>query len=255
MTSRRRPGPTPRPCSPSAGRATRPRPASGSRRPGSRTSTSRPTCWARSRCRRMPDSYSPGQPSEAIIYAASHLAAWKSTPGAITWLREALKGRGEEVQGRGQGQAARRPVRSRRGAAPAAAAAVRRLAGRLPPVWPPRRGRGPARPALDGPGHQPQPAALILAHAMGLEPPTPAQMWDVLAQAMQEPKAGEPHRPTRLQVRPGPIWDELRSAPGGDRDRVRRGRRPGSGGLRPRRPGQAPERGTRRRACSTMPGP
>ena len=51
-TRARRPGPTPRPCSPSAGTGTRPRPASCSRRPGRRTSTSRPTSWARSSRRR-----------------------------------------------------------------------------------------------------------------------------------------------------------------------------------------------------------
>ena len=40
--------------------------------------------------------------------------------------------------------------------------------------------------------------------------PPPRVFWDLLARAMQEPMAEEPHRPTQLQVRPGPSWDELR---------------------------------------------
>jgi hypothetical protein len=35
-------------------------------------------------------------------------------------------------------------------------------------------------------------------------------MWDVLARAMSEPAMGRPHRPTQVQIRPSPSWDELR---------------------------------------------
>src|SRR5262249_57443574 len=35
-----------------------------------------------------PGSYSPGDESEALNYLGSFLAGWKSTPGAVAWLRE-----------------------------------------------------------------------------------------------------------------------------------------------------------------------
>ena len=43
-----------------------------------------------------------------------------------------------------------------------------------------------------------------------MEPPSAAMIWDVLAQAMSDPMMEQPHRPTQVQVRPDPIWDELR---------------------------------------------
>ena len=37
--------------------------------------------------------YSPGDESEALNYIGSFLAAWKSTPGAVAWLRENVEGK------------------------------------------------------------------------------------------------------------------------------------------------------------------
>jgi hypothetical protein len=51
---------------------------------------------------------------------------------------------------------------------------------------------------------------LVLAHEMPEETPSAAVLWDVLVQAMQYPAAGEPHRPTELQVRPDERWEALR---------------------------------------------
>jgi hypothetical protein len=34
-------------------------------------------------------------------------------------------------------------------------------------------------------------------------------LWDTLVQAMQNPSAGEPHRPTQLQVRADERWQSL----------------------------------------------
>jgi hypothetical protein len=41
------------------------------------------------------------------------------------------------------------------------------------------------------------------------EAPPAALLWDTLVQAMQHPAAGEPHRPTELQVRPDERWEAL----------------------------------------------
>src|SRR5262245_29374675 len=38
-----------------------------------------------------PGYYSPGDESEALNYIGGFLAAWKSTPGAVAWLRESVK--------------------------------------------------------------------------------------------------------------------------------------------------------------------
>src|SRR5262249_38280319 len=38
----------------------------------------------------------------------------------------------------------------------------------------------------------------------------PAALWDVLLKAMQSPAAGEPHRPTQLQVLRDDRWEALR---------------------------------------------
>jgi hypothetical protein len=51
---------------------------------------------------------------------------------------------------------------------------------------------------------------LVLAHEMPEETPSAALLWDVLVQAMQHPAAGQPHRPTELQVRPTERWEALR---------------------------------------------
>ncbi|MBL8830555.1 MAG: hypothetical protein JNM18_26515, partial [Planctomycetaceae bacterium] len=39
---------------------------------------------------RIPETYGFGDVNEAVIYAATYLPAWKSSPGAITWLRGAV---------------------------------------------------------------------------------------------------------------------------------------------------------------------
>jgi hypothetical protein len=40
-----------------------------------------------------PGYYSPGDESEALNYVGGFLAAWKSTPGAVAWLRENAQAR------------------------------------------------------------------------------------------------------------------------------------------------------------------
>src|SRR5207248_2571008 len=40
-----------------------------------------------------PAGYVPGEPSEAVTYAGSFLAAWRGTEGALAWLRQARGGR------------------------------------------------------------------------------------------------------------------------------------------------------------------
>ncbi len=39
---------------------------------------------------RMPDYYSPGKQSEAVIYAIETKKAWENTPGALPWVEQML---------------------------------------------------------------------------------------------------------------------------------------------------------------------
>jgi tetratricopeptide (TPR) repeat protein len=155
----------------------------------------------------QPPSYSPGDESEAVLYAASGLSAWRSTPGALTWLREATKGSIKKAR-KAQGPKVVGP-----------SAAVKRRLGRLPRVF--DTWQADCRPLLnlvESEAELVQPwialvtsrgSGQIMAQEMALGPPTAAWFWDVLARAMSEPMMLAPHRPTGLQVLPGPIWDEL----------------------------------------------
>jgi tetratricopeptide (TPR) repeat protein len=153
-------------------------------------------------------SYSPGAESEAVIYAAGALSAWRSTPGALTWLREATKGASPK----------RRKAEGPRAAGPSAVGKgrLKRLSQEFD-IW--QADCRPLGSLVEHEGGMVPPwmalvtsrtSGLILAQAMSLEPPTAALMWDMLAQAISEPLTGQPHRPTQVQVRPDPIWDELR---------------------------------------------
>jgi len=51
---------------------------------------------------------------------------------------------------------------------------------------------------------------MILAQTIGPEPPSPAQVWALLTEAMEAPEEEKPHRPNQLRVRPGSILRELR---------------------------------------------
>ena len=156
---------------------------------------------------KQPPYYSPGQESEAIIYVRGALSAWRSTPGALTWLREAIRGKG---------------TKQRKDEPPAAgpSAVVKGRLKRLPQpsdIWQADGRRLASLVEHEGRLVQPwmtlvasRSSGLVLAQAMTMEPPSAARIWDVLAQAMSHPMMDRPHRPTQMQIRPDPAWDELR---------------------------------------------
>ena len=193
-------------CSLSAGTATRTKPARCSRRPGRRTSTSRTTCWARnSRRRANPIITVPARRARPWSTSAASLAGWKSTPGAVAWLRENV------------------PAEKRRASQPKGPLTTVKtwLKKRLPheddvwqadfrqiPTWMEIDGEKTMRPWLVLVTSRD--SNLVLAHEAAYETPSPQLLWDVLVQAMQHPAGGEAHRPGELQVRPGEPWDSLR---------------------------------------------
>jgi hypothetical protein len=154
----------------------------------------------------QPASYSPGRESEALEYIRSFLAGWKATPGAVAWLRANVK-KAKKPADRPQPKGPLHLIK-------------KWLQERLPKeydVWQADFRRLPTWIRVAGQPVRPwmvlvasRSNDLVLAHAIAEEEPSPASLWDILVQAMQNPAAGEPHRPTELQVRPDEHWESLR---------------------------------------------
>jgi hypothetical protein len=140
-----------------------------------------------------------------LNYIGSFMAGWKATPGAVAWLRanDRSKKKAEPTQTRG-------PL----------GFVKKWLKDRLPQeydVWQAEFRQTPNWIRVAGEPVRPWMILVtsrsndqVLAHQMSEEPPSPALLWDTLVQAMQHPAAGEPHRPSELQVRPDPCWEALR---------------------------------------------
>jgi hypothetical protein len=156
----------------------------------------------------LPRYSSPGQESEALHYLATFLGAWKDTPGAIAWLRA------NDPQTRQEKEKTPTP----RGPM---ALVKRWLKNKLPQeedTW-----QADVRPmpnAVRVEGEKVRPWVLlvssrrndlVLAHAVLTHEPSAALLWDTLVQAMQNPVAGEPHRPTQLEVRVDERWQSLQA--------------------------------------------
>ncbi len=154
---------------------------------------------------REPGYYSPGDESEALEYIGSFLAGWKSTPGAIAWLRENVRAKKKAPPPQPKG-----PL----------GFIKKWLGDRLPQeydVWQADCRQLPGWIQIAGEKVRPwtllvtsRSNDLILAHQVPEEAPSAALLWDTLVQAMQHPAAGEPHRPTEIQVRAGGPWESLR---------------------------------------------
>jgi tetratricopeptide (TPR) repeat protein len=154
-----------------------------------------------------PGYYSPGDESEALNYVGGFLAGWKATPGAVAWLRandvKARKRKAAAPQGKG-------PL----------ALVKRWLNKNLPQqddVWQADCRHLPRWVRIAGEPLRPwlvlvtsRSNDLVLAHEMTDEAPPATLLWDTLVKAMQYPAAGEPHRPTELQVPTDERWESLK---------------------------------------------
>lgn len=152
--------------------------------------------------RDQPRHYSPGDESEAVLYAAGAIGAWKTTPGALAWLRHgaAAKARGKKSDG---------------GPLPLALERLRRLPQRED-VW-----QAEFRPFGDWvveDGQKIRPwivivisptSGLVMAHSIERDEPSAETLWDLLAKGMLEPLEGQPFRPTALEVRQDKPWQQL----------------------------------------------
>lgn len=148
--------------------------------------------------------YSPGDENEALNYIGSFLAAWKSTPGAIAWLRSSIPKKKEAApQPKG-------PL----------GLIKKWLNKNLPQefdVWQAEFKQMPNWIKIGSEWLRPWTVLvtsrsndLVIGHQMSEESPSPALLWDALVQAMQQPAAGKRHRPTGLQVRADECWESLK---------------------------------------------
>jgi ST7 protein len=152
-----------------------------------------------------PRHYRPGDESEALQYIDSFMVGWKDTPGAVGWLRQNVKSRKKTEPAQPKG-----PL----------GFIKKWLNKNLPQeadVWQADFRQMPHWIKIAGEMVRPwtvlaasQSNDLVLAHQIPEDAPSAALLWDTLVQAMQHPAAGEPHRPTELQVRPGERWESLR---------------------------------------------
>ncbi len=150
-----------------------------------------------------PPYYSPGQESEAVMYAGIFLHNWKATPGAITWLRQATRKKERQPQPKGPLGFIKTWL-------------VKHLT-QAQDIW-----QADFRPVPDWiviAGEKVRTWTilvtrrtddLVLAHAIVVEAPSANHLWDTLVQAMQKPAAGEPQRPLQLQVRTDQRWASLK---------------------------------------------
>ena len=151
-----------------------------------------------------PTSYSPGEESEALTYLRGGLAPWKSTPGAIDWLRASLPKK----------QATTVPVKGPLGFIKnwleinlPDGSDVWLIDFRQLPHWI-RIGGEMVRPwtLLVANPHD----GRILGHHLTAEKPSAGHIWDALVEIMRQPLAGSPRRPGELQVRADEQWESLR---------------------------------------------
>ncbi|MBL8793133.1 MAG: tetratricopeptide repeat protein [Planctomycetia bacterium] len=151
-----------------------------------------------------PPHYSLGSREEAILWAATLLPAWRSTPGASAWLRAMVEP-------------------SRQPASPPpfnpSPEVIQRLKElpRQPDDWQADFRQMAKWITIDGENVRPWILLLtsrddnqILGNDILDESPSAEQMWTKLVEAMESPEAGPPHRPTEIQVRPGSTWQILK---------------------------------------------
>jgi tetratricopeptide (TPR) repeat protein len=152
-----------------------------------------------------PDSYSPGAESEALVYIGQCLIGWRSTAGAVAWVRRIVRAKKKDEEPKGKGPLGF--VKKWLTTNLSLKDDVWQADFRRVPNWL-RIGGEFTRPwvvLVTNPAEE-----SILAHELPAEAPTPALVWDTVVKAMQHPAAGTPHRPGEIQVPPGETWESLR---------------------------------------------
>lgn len=155
---------------------------------------------------RMPETIGAGDRDEAIDYAVGFLNGWRTTPGALAWLR----GSGER----------RKTVKTKPKLSKGPTAAVKKRLSWLPlrvdGSWQAETRRLPVWMNVGGELRRPwivlivsKTDDLILGQEVIEGPPSAELLWDKIAEAMSAPAMGEPHRPATVEIRASAAWDAL----------------------------------------------
>jgi tetratricopeptide (TPR) repeat protein len=153
----------------------------------------------------LPDAVGRGDRNEAIDYVAGFLNGWRSTPGALDWLRRSgTRGRPKPAP-EPPPQGPTRLSKARLARLPESDE-VWQADARLLPIWvnvpdDPRRPWVVVVASLtDG---------LILGQQVSEVEPSPAFLWDTLTKVMTDPAEGDPRRPSAVEVGRGESWSSL----------------------------------------------
>ena len=172
-------------------------------RPRRETRSFRSSCWATSPSRsRGPDQYGLGDRDEAILYAADALKVWKSTPGAMTWVRDVFKKPNKQTT----------PARKAFGPSAKAKERLKRVP-KVDDTWQAGFRRFPTWVESDGDRVLPwvvlvasRDSGLVVTTKLIAEEPTADLLWDILAEAIRQPAkkpiapaAGSRSSPTALE--------------------------------------------------------
>ncbi len=148
--------------------------------------------------------YSPGDDSEALMYIQGSLVSWKATSGALAWLGGQVapkKRKPNEPAPQGPTDTSKKKLARLLQQFDVWQADFQQL-----PNWVEEKGKR-FRPWLILVASRSN--DLILALQIVDEKPSSALLWKTLADAIQRPAAGEPHRPTEIVVRADEAWEVL----------------------------------------------
>jgi hypothetical protein len=154
----------------------------------------------------LPEYIQPGQADEAVCYVSAALSAWRSIPGAITWLR---------AQG---GVQPRKPAPPRKKKSPAAEETrVKRLPQNANEIWQLGFADVGDSSGTDAEGGPAGSIALVMDRTaeepvtMDMTPHRPAdeELWELLLNGMRSPEKGAPRRPGIIRVRDETAYQQL----------------------------------------------
>ena len=153
-----------------------------------------------------PEHYGFGDRNEAIIYVGEALKAWRSTPGAVTWVRDAFKKPKEQTT----------PAEKTIGPTAQGKEQLKR-APMVDNTWQAGFRHLPQWVESDGDRVLPwvvlavnRASGLVMTTKVVAEEPTADLLWDILAGAIRQPSKDRAHRPRQIQVEPDARWNELR---------------------------------------------
>ena len=153
-----------------------------------------------------PPGYTPRSREEAYLYVEGSRCAWRSTPGAIAWLRSTLAPPAAPPDPAAGIFRPRDADRDRLGRSPESSeiwqAGFRRIA-----MWVTEDDEKVV-PWVVMVGSRS--SGLVMQSTVLTREPGAEELWDSIVKAIERSDTGGPQRPAAIEVRPDPRWDQLR---------------------------------------------